>query len=203
MIRAIFLDFEGVVTKNGKILHAKLFPILQPYATFEKMHTRYNKAKRGQLTYDEFVNGIPKEMLFPHLNDIGYRKGSREALKQLKKKYPLFLASNHIDVYFDIEIEKMQAKKFFNKLFVSDEMKCAKPDKEFFLKLIRDTKYKPNECVFVDDAKVNLKTAHEVGFITIWVNNVGVEDNRNKIEYKPDFEITDLRDLNKIIPKIK
>jgi HAD superfamily hydrolase (TIGR01509 family) len=202
MIKAIFLDFEGVVTDIGRVMHLNLLPKLKEYFTFEEMKQRYDLAKVGKLNFEEFTKGIPEEKRFIHMDKVKYRKGTREALKNLKKKYNLYIASNHLEVYFWMEVEKLKAKKYFRKIFPSNELKCAKPGKEFFKKVLKLSGEKSGESVFVDDAKRNLSTAKEIGFITVWVNNKDESDVRNKIEFTPDYEITDLRELENVIERI-
>lgn len=202
MIKAVFLDYEGVVTAEWSIVHAHLFPKVSDFISFEELKKRYDIGKRGELTFEEFTQGIPEEKKFLHMNMVRYRKGSKEAIKNLRKKFHLYVASNHLEVYFDKEVEKMKSKKYFRKLFVSNELKCAKPDKEFFDKILKLSGEKSEESVFVDDAKRNLIAAKKSGFVTIWVNNNATNDTRNHLDFTPDYEITDLREIEKIIEKI-
>ncbi|MFA5931656.1 MAG: HAD-IA family hydrolase [archaeon] len=202
MIKAVFLDYEGVVTAEWSIVHAHLFPKVSDFLSYEELKKRYDLGKRGKLTFEEFVKGIPPEKRFLHMKMVRYRKGSKEAIKNLRKKFHLYVASNHLEVYFDKEVEKMKSKKYFRKLFVSNELKCAKPDKEFFDKILKLSGEKSEESIFVDDAKRNLIAAKQSGFVTIWVNNKATNDIRNHLEFTPDYEITDLRELEKIIEKI-
>ena len=201
MIKSIFLDFEGVVTKNGHILHGGFFPLLSKYCSFEELARRYEVAKTGKLKFNEFMEGVPKEKMKEYLAMVLYQKGAKEAIKKLSKKYPLYLASNHIPTFFEKSIKILGAKKFFKKIFVSHKMGCAKPSKEFYEKILKGARAKANESIFVDDAKRNLIPAKEMGFVTVWANN-SVKDYRNDFDYKPDYEITDLRELIKIVEEI-
>lgn len=202
MIKAIFLDFEGVVTAQWSIIHAHLFPKLSEFFSYEDLKKRYDLAKRGKLTFEQFVEGIPEEKRFAHMEMVKYRKGSKEALQKLSKKYPLYIASNHLPVYFDEEIKKLKVKKYFRKLFPSNDLKCAKPDEEYYQKITKLSGQKVNESIFVDDAKRNLIPAKKLGFTTVWMNNKDKNDARNDFDFKADYEITDLRDLTKLLEEI-
>lgn len=202
MIKAIFLDFEGVVTAEWSIIHAHLFPKLGEFFPYDELKKRYDLGKRGKLTFEQFTKGIPVEKRFGHMDKVKYRRGSKEALQKLSKKFKLYIASNHLPIYFDEEIKKLKIKKYFRKLFPSNELNCAKPDKEFFYKILKISGEKNNESIFVDDAKRNLIAAKNNGFITIWMNNKDEKDVRNQIEFKPDYEISDLREVMKIVEEI-
>ena len=203
MIKAVFLDFEGVVTTNGGFLHTVLFPQLREFVPREVFDIRYTKAKRNEITFEEFIEGVPKQKLFGCIKQVKYNKGAKETLTKLRKKFALFLASNHVPVYFEKELEVLNAAKYFKDIFVSYKLGTAKPDKEFFELILKKSGFLPNESVFVDDAKLNLKMAKEVGFVTIWFDNKRTDDIRNDIAFVPDYEICDMKDLQKIIQKIK
>ena len=200
MVKAIFLDFEGVVTKNWNILHGVLFPTLQEYVTMEELDRRYGQAKVGKMTFEEFVEGIPEEKWRAFAKHVLYREGSREALEALKRegKCDLYLASNHVPGFFEKEIGLMGCKKYFKGIFVSHEMGSAKPDREFFERMLKETGLRAKDCVFVDDAKRNLEAAKRLGFMTVWMDNEN-DDKRNNVPFRPDARITDLRELEGLI----
>ncbi len=50
--------------------------------------------------------------------------------------------------------------------YLSHEMKCMKPGKEIFQKMLACERFNPAETLFVDDGEVNLKTASELGMHT-------------------------------------
>ena len=199
MVKAIFIDFEGVVTARWNIFHGIMFETsLKHYMTMEEMEKRYAKARVGKLSFEEFLKGVPASEHYSFLEHVKYRRGSREALKILRKKWALYIASNHVSGFFEKEIEQLGAKRYFRKLFASHLMGKAKPDRAFFEQMLKETGLKADECVFVDDAKRNLEAAKKLGFVTVWMNNE-CDDKRNKTLFKPDFEIKDLRELEKLI----
>ncbi|MEI7961487.1 MAG: HAD family hydrolase [archaeon] len=166
------------------------------------MNKRYQSAKVKEIELEEFTKGMPKELVFSHFEYLKYNKGAHSALKELYKKYPLFIASNHIKGYFEKELEILGAKKYFKDIFVSYKLKTAKPSKEFFEILIKKSGFNANESIFVDDTKRNLQIAKSIGMITVWFNHKRMDAKRNELNYLPDYEITDLRELSKIISKL-
>jgi putative hydrolase of the HAD superfamily len=201
MIKAIFLDFEGVIEQENDIVTAFFYPECKDYMSFEELKDRYHLARDGKITYAKMFEGVPREKHFAFMHDVNYLEDSKEALEELSKKIPLYLASDHFDTVFEKEIEKLDAKKYFKQIFVSYELGTHKPLPDFFEKILVQSGCKANECIFVDDAKANLATAKQFGFTTVWMN-LERPDTRNKVEYKPDYEIKNLVELIKIIDKI-
>jgi len=159
VIKAIFLDLEGVVTHNGRILTDGVYRHTKNYLTKKQVLERYKKARTGKLSYEEFFRGVPKNKRDDFLKEVFFHKGSKTALEKLCKKYPLYLASNHIDILFEKEINKLKIKKYFKKIFVSKELKTRKPFLKFYKTILKKTNLKGNETIFVDDTKRNLKGA--------------------------------------------
>ncbi|MCX6803270.1 MAG: HAD family hydrolase, partial [Candidatus Diapherotrites archaeon] len=139
---------------------------------------------------------------FSYLEKSKLNKGTTEALEELSKHYKLYIASNHLPGFFEIEIEYLGIKNYFTDFYISYRLKTHKPLKEFFNHMINESKINPNEAIFVDDALTNLKTASELGMKTIWFNNKN-NDKRNQITYKADFEVNDFRKLIEVLESIE
>jgi putative hydrolase of the HAD superfamily len=69
---------------------------------------------------------------------------------------------------------------YFDKLYISYEMKCVKPDRAIFEAMIRDSGILPSESLFIEDGLHNIRTAKEVGFQTYLAQNGG--DWRKPVE---------------------
>ena len=52
---------------------------------------------------------------------------------------------------------------YFDKLYLSYEMKMTKPSDEIFLKLLSEEGIKPEEAVFLDDGPANIETVKRLG----------------------------------------
>ena len=57
--------------------------------------------------------------------------------------------------------------RLFNTMIFSCEIRLCKPNPAVFVKCIRDLGLTPEECLFVDDSKVNIQGARDVGLKTI------------------------------------
>jgi putative hydrolase of the HAD superfamily len=170
MIKAIFLDFEGVITNEGRICHGVIFPSLEKYFSIDELHKRYEKGKFGLIEEEEFFKGIPKEKRYSFLKKVKYSPNAKKAIKELKKITKIFIASNQVKCIFEEETKKLGILKLTDGVFMSAYMQKAKPQKEFYEEMLQKTKFKPEECIFVDDAKRNLIPAKEIGFNVVWMN---------------------------------
>ena len=202
MIKAIFLDLHGVVSAEGHIILHYFAPIWSELSV-EQIIERYRKArimKKGG--FEVVTEGLAKEKIFAYTPKIKFYKGAEETLKALYKKHPLFIASDHVEKFFEKEFDTLRIKKYFKKNFVSYKMGISKKDKAFYETLLKETGYKANECVFVDDTQRNVELAKEVGFYGVWVET-GIENRHNKPDYNAEFMIKDLRELLPIIEKLE
>jgi len=96
-----------------------------------------------------------------------------ELLEHLHKKYRLIMLSNNHPPTIDIiKFKHKHLTKFFDKIYFSAELKMKKPNKEFFLHMIKDAKLNPSECIFVDDKEQNVKAGIELGIKGIVFKNV-------------------------------
>jgi len=204
MIKAIFFDFEGVITNNPMILHKDLYKKIENEISFEEFDKRYSLARIGKIKYAEFMKGFEKYE--PYIFSlIKFRKGAKKTLNYFQsKKVPMILASNHIDGLAEMEVEKLGIGKYFNKMFFSHRMGLKKPEESFFLEMLKECGIilKKNEMLFIDDAKRNLIVAKKLGFVTIYLPN-GIEgDTRNKVEFKADYEINNITEMIPIFEKL-
>lgn len=144
----IFLEYE-----EGK-LNSHEF-----YAEFRRL------AGKADITDEEidsawiaFMDGIPEYKL--------------KLLKELRKKYKVYLLSNTnpsiinwaCSRSFSPEGEPITA--FFDKCYLSFEIGFAKPDKEIYEYVIKDSGMNPKETLFFDDGEANIKVAQKLGFQT-------------------------------------
>ena len=55
---------------------------------------------------------------------------------------------------------------YFDKLYLSYQMGCVKPNAEIFQKMIADSGMIPSETLFLDDGKANVEMGNQMGFQT-------------------------------------
>lgn len=200
----VFLDLEGVITHNGQFIHTVVVDLVKEKFSYDQVNERYNKARLGEITLKEFSKDFPKDTINIALNEVIFHKGTKEFLDWAKDKNNLYIASNNISGFCDMQIKHLGIEDYFKKIFFSCDIKKKKPSEDFFLYLLNESKEKL-PAIFVDDAKRNLVAAKKLGFITVWVDNSKtnlMEDKRNLMDYSPDYTITDLTELIKIVDNI-
>lgn len=93
-----------------------------------------------------------------------------ELIKELRKKYNVYLLSNtnpSVMKWADspaFSPEGKTIREYFDKCYISYELGCAKPDKEIFDLIVKDSGMKPEETLFFDDGTANIEMAKELGF---------------------------------------
>lgn len=87
-------------------------------------------------------------------------------LDRLKAKgYRLVLASN-ASIRYHRYIQRLSIFNAFETLYYSCDLKCSKPDPQFFQSILKREKLNADEILFVDDSLANCTAAHHLGMST-------------------------------------
>lgn len=92
-----------------------------------------------------------------------------DLLLRLRKKYTVYLLSNTNAIHWEwikkhsFEYKGFHVEDFFEKIYLSFEMKRVKPDKEIFLTLLEDANLNASETFLIDDARENCLVAESLG----------------------------------------
>lgn len=137
---------------------------------------------RGTLTYEEakkiFKQRIPegKEEIDKYFDTDIYNmlseiRENTKLISKLKEKYNLYILSNfHKDAFEGIN-KKYDFFKYFDGGVVSCYYQLLKPEKEIYEILINKYNLNPNETLFIDDTKVNVDKASELGINVIYLED--------------------------------
>lgn len=125
-------------------------------------------------------------------------KDAKSVVEKLAKIFPLGIISNAFpDVQYH-KIEGLGIRHLFQLILLSEEVGNRKPDKAIFQEAANRLGKRPDECLFVGDSyDTDIIGAKRSGMKACWFNRDGnpVQDE----EIKPDFEITSLSELLKIL----
>jgi YjjG family noncanonical pyrimidine nucleotidase len=93
------------------------------------------------------------EFYLSHLKD-GYKHmpNSEKFLKEITKKYKLYIASNGNPEIQYIRIHKAGFDKYIEKVYLSKEIGYKKPEKEFFQYILNDLNLKNDEVIMIGDS---------------------------------------------------
>ena len=93
-------------------------------------------------------------------------------LLELRRRYTMYLLSNTNGIHWQWALEHAfnyqghRVEDFFDRIFLSYEMKLVKPDEEIFRRVIAETGLTPSETLFIDDAESNCRAAQALGIRT-------------------------------------
>ena len=123
--------------------------------------------------------------------------GAEEAVKVLSKKYRLFLASNGTAVVQKGRMTSANLYRFFEQVFVSQEIGHNKPSKEYFDACFgRIPGFDPEKAMIVGDSlSSDIKGGINAGIKTVWVN----PEHKDCGSIKPDYEIEALSQLEELL----
>ena len=151
-----------------------------------RLNNIFNHLECGELTVEKFVREIqkycnpatPKKILFAWnamLLDLPKQRIS--LLKNLKKRYAIFLLSNtnkiHIRKLQEL-IGEEEYKKFytlFNKVYYSHEIGFRKPNTESFQLILNENDLMPKKVLFIDDSHQHIQGAEKLGIQTYHLQN--------------------------------
>ncbi len=121
------------------------------------------------ISFEEFVEAWNKTLL-----DIPIERW--EMIRRLSAWHNLYLLSNTNEIHIQTIFYKYKKRfrqdllfEFMNKEYYSNCLGMRKPDKLIFEHVINDSKIKPEETLFVDDLKINIISAAELGFQTYYL----------------------------------
>lgn len=103
-----------------------------------------------------------------------------EIMKSLKGKYKLYILSNFHYPAFDYIFNNWEFFKYFDGKIVSGHCRLLKPEKEIYELLCSAYSLNPNECVFIDDTKINIEAARELGINGIHLNDINILEEKLK-----------------------
>ena len=190
-ITTLIFDFGGVLINldiNQCILNFKHLGVVnvEQYLNNFAQSGFFMQLEKGQISANEFRNEIRKlttttltdaqidEAWCSFLLDIPDEK--LDMLIELRKKFRLLLLSNTNIIHFP-NTERIiftnngrKLSDYFDRCYLSYEMKMSKPDKDIFENIMVTENVQPNECLFLDDGLKNTIEAQKLGMQTYLVH---------------------------------
>jgi epoxide hydrolase-like predicted phosphatase len=121
------------------------------------------KYKLGEKEFDEMLDKIvEKYERFPAMWDL---------LPELRKKYKLAIINNGTFLTVPKFDRKHAIYNNFDLFLSSAKEGIKKPDTRIFKLAAQRLSVVPEECLFMDDAKINIDGAKAIGMQTIWWEN--------------------------------
>lgn len=228
MIEFLFLDLDDTILDFHKAERIAIARTIRDFGVepTEEVLVRYHEINKwhweqlelGKLTRAEvLVNRF--QMLFSELGadvdaalcartyeknlSIGhyFLPGAEEAVARLRKKYRLFLASNGTAVVQKGRLTSANLYRFFEKVFVSQEIGHNKPSKEYFDACFAQIPgFDPEKTMMVGDSLTSdIRGGINAGIATVWVN----PEHKDCGEIRPDYEIEALSQLEGLLESLE
>ena len=227
MVEFLFLDLDDTILDFHKAERIAICATIRDFGVepTEDLLQRYHQINRwhweqlelGRLTRDEVLENRFK-VLFDELGiavnatacarayeknlSIGhyFLPGAEEAVASLSKKYRLFLASNGTASVQKGRMTSANLYRFFEKVFVSQEIGHNKPSKAYFDGCFSQIPgFDPKKAMIVGDSlSSDIQGGINAGITTVWVN----PEHKPCGTVRPDYQIDALSSLEALLEEI-
>lgn len=156
---------------------------------FEKIGISYEDCEKAN---ELFTEGLA--------NSTALMEHAEEIIQYLhEKNYKLYVVTNGRLKLQRPRVMNSKIGEYISDIIVSEEVGVDKPNPEIFHTLLRKANLKPEEVIMVGDSlDKDIKGAQNAGIASIWYNPEG---DVNAIDIVPDYEISNLLELKKIVLK--
>ena len=194
---AIIFDLGGVIINLDYQLTIEAFKKLG-IDNFEEMYTQakqnnlFDDFETGKISSQHFINS-----LLPFLPSgtsankvvhawnamiLDFPKKRLELLDQLNSKYRVFLLSNTNDIHLQAVNRSLanttdrKLDSYFEKVYLSHEVKLRKPHKEIFELVCSEQNLNPATTLFIDDTIGHVNGANSIGLQGIHLIDKTIEE---------------------------
>ena len=201
MIKNIVFDMGGVLAKIYPERAIRSFEaigvtdaadLINPY----NHSGLFGDLERGTIDTDEFVRQLsahcgheldPEDVRRAWLSIANPAEVEKlDYILRLRPCYRLYVLSNNNPIVTgwartsEFSAAGRPVTDYFDRLYISYEMHCMKPEPEIFQRMIEDSGMVPAETLFIDDGAHHLVTARSLGFHTLLATNGG--------DWRPDVD---------------
>lgn len=190
MIKNLLFDLGGVIMDIEKERCVEAFdrlglPDAASYFGEYSQKGPFMQLEEGAISTDEFHSTLRADIGREVSDDeidrafckflIGIPVERLKELRELRRRYRIFLLSNTNPIMWDATIreeftkEGLKREDYFDGIVTSFQAKALKPDARIFRYAEEHLGIKPDETVFLDDSQRNLDAASRLGFHTILV----------------------------------
>jgi epoxide hydrolase-like predicted phosphatase len=181
-IKAVIFDLGGVVAHGGYLGFIKNYcaECFTPEGK-KKILELERQVNLAEITERQFylqidkIFGVHLKPEYMHDQIIKHMKADRALINMIPKLKPTKIAlfSNSLGHMAKEVLKKrhLTGKKFFDRVFVSNELHLAKPDKKAYQYVLKQLNVKPEESIMVDDRIENLRPAKALGMNVIHYKN--------------------------------
>ncbi len=194
---AIIFDLGGVIINLDYQLTIEAFKKLG-IDNFEEMYTQakqnnlFDDFETGKISSQHFINSLlpflpsgtsPNKVVHAwNAMILDFPKKRLELLDQLNSKYRVFLLSNTNDIHLQAVNRSLanstdrKLDSYFEKVYLSHEVKLRKPHKEIFELVCTEQNLNPETTIFIDDTIGHVNGANSIGLKGIHLVDKTIEE---------------------------
>lgn len=186
-IKNIIFDFGGVLIDLDRqrcIENFRKLGLEDVETMLDIYHQQdfFQKYEKGLITSAEFREVIRTKATRPvsdkQIDDawnsflVSIPSYKLECLLELRKHHMVYLLSNTNEIHWQwscwnaFPYKAFRVEDYFDRIYLSYEMKKAKPDVEIFQEVLDDAGILPQETLFMDDSQANCRAAEALGIST-------------------------------------
>ena len=182
------IDFFRVLSVWARYAGLEVDELSPKFSLHNKYHEQFERGEISSLAFfegmrDLLMIGITDEQFLEGWNSVfvGEIEGIYDVVQLASTKYPLYVFSN-TNVPHHITWRALCPKLLskFQKIFVSFELGCRKPEKEAFYKVTKAIGKPINQILFFDDSPENVTIASRLGMQTMEVKTA--QDVKERLE---------------------
>lgn len=186
-IKNLIVDFGGVLIDLDRqrcLENFKTLGLPDVEHTLDLYHQQdfFQNYEKGLITSADFRN-IIREKIGKDVADASIDSAwnsflvrvpayKLDLLLELRKNYVVYLLSNTNEIHWEwsckhvFPYKAFRVEDYFERIFLSYEMKMAKPNADIFQKVLDVASLDPKETFFIDDAEANCRMAEMLGIST-------------------------------------
>lgn len=149
-------------------------------ARIQMFYNRYHVNRNAEKDADSLLAKAFEREAYPETQSV---------LSELMKNYLIFIGSNTDNDVLESVMQKNNIT--VHRVYTSEGLKCYKPNRRFFTKILHDNNLSAHEVLFVGDSITDdILGPKALGIKTVWMDRDGMGGNVGQ-----DYTINDLRGL--------
>jgi putative hydrolase of the HAD superfamily len=159
------MGVNDMVAVHGKLIEASVYQRFDSGISSPAQFRNDIRKNCGLPLSDEQIDEAWNALL------LDFPASRVKMMQELSPNYRLFLLSNTNSIHYETytssfrETFHFEMPSLFERLFLSYELGCHKPDPEIYHKVLSLGEFIPEETLFIDDSKANAEAAAKSGML--------------------------------------
>lgn len=149
-----------------------------------------------QVSLEEYLSNLNKILFEYYSKEVALKPNVLSALKFLKvngNKLNVLTASPHF--YVDVALKRLGIYDFFDNVWTIEDFDCTKDQEIIYEKTAERLEEKIENCVFVDDNYIAIKTAKSAGMKTVAIYDATAQNLVQSLKNLADKYFYDFKEF--------